>query len=511
LESSGESYIFFCYDNIAAAMLSSLMQKILAKTPRISIPVAVTCAALGWYFLSTRIGRREEELDEDSEFPMVRNGMSGLEFARNALGKEGPSFLLDLAREMGTFIFRTPGSTSGAKHKVYVVGDPPAARTILENSKNSKSVPWYKPFDDISTGVSFFAHNGKRAMHVRKSTAPAFSGQNVKRMSDIVETIMEKWVTERLEPLYVKPITPIDVDREMVTLTTDILFQVGFGYKLSAGVKDLFVGCMECAMQEFALKLNIWKNIKLTAWMFSGIRKGRRAANEMVKLCTKVLEAYRKNPSPDPNTLIHMLANDPNYDSDEERTRDMVMFAFGGFATSAHAIAWTLLELARNPEEHDQLRSALSNFSSKEEARQCQELKNVIKEILRLQTPSALGVVRTMEKDVRLPGNKVITAGSICITPFYLIQRNGNYFDNPDSFVPSRWNDLSEESLKAFMPFALGGRSCPGQALAYEILTIILSRLLTRYEFSVAEEGRSDNWVTFKTIGTKLWIKEASK
>ena len=491
-------------------MLSSLVQKILAKTPQISIPVAVMCAALGWYFLSRSTEKREEP-DDDSDFPMVRNGMSGLEFARNALGKEGPALLLDLAREMGTFIFRTPGSTSGAKFKVYVVGDPPAARTILKNSKNGKSVPWYKPFDDISTGESFFGHNGKRAMHVRKSTAPAFSVQNVKRKSDIIETIMKKWVTERLEPFYVKPFTPIDVDQEMVTLTTDILFQVGFGYKLSEEDNDLFVSRMECAMNEFALKLNVWKNIKLTAWMFPGIRKGRRAANEMIKLCTKVLEAYRKNPSPDPNTLIHMMANDPDYDSDEERCRDMVIIAFGGFATSAHTIAWTLLELARNPEEQDQLRSALSNFSSKEETRQCQELKNVIKEILRLQTPTALGVVRTMEKDVRLPGNKVIAAGSICMMPFYLIQRNGNYFDNPDSFMPSRWNNMSEESLKAFMPFALGGRSCPGQALAHEEITIILSRLLTKYEFSVSEEGKSENWITYKTIGTKLWIKKSSK
>jgi cytochrome P450 len=61
-------------------------------------------------------------------------------------------------------------------------------------------------------------------MHVRKSTASAFSIQKIKRMSDnIIETIMETWVAERFEALYVQPNHPIDIDREMVLITTDVI------------------------------------------------------------------------------------------------------------------------------------------------------------------------------------------------------------------------------------------------------------------------------------------------
>jgi cytochrome P450 len=408
---------------------------------------------------------------------------------------------------MGTFIYRIPWK-SGIKAKFYIIGDPKVARTILEHPKTTKLVRWYKAIDNISDGgKTFFSQNGKRAMHVRKSTASAFSVQNVKRMSEIIETIVDTWVTERLEPLYVKPNNPFDVDREIVLIATEVIFQVGFDYKLSDPDRDFFVRSMRCALNEFGVNLNILKEISLTAWMFPGVRKARRAAKDMVQVCAQVLEAYRKNPNPDTNTLIHMLANDPEYESDDERTRDMVAIVFGGFDTTAHTIAWTLLELARTPEEQTRVRSALSKCPSKEESRKCQELKNVTREILRLHTVVALGSTRVPGSDVYLPGNKVITAGSICLIPYYLILRNDNYFDNPDSFVPSRWNNPSEESLRAFMPFSLGRRGCAGQALAHEEITIILSRLLTEYEFRVAEEGKKEYMITLKTVGTRLWVK----
>jgi cytochrome P450 len=329
-------------------------------------------------------------------------------------------------------------------------------------------------------------------------------------MSDIIETILEKWVAERLEPLYVKPKNPIDMDREMVLLTTDVVFQVALDYKLSTEERNFFAGCMTCAMEEFFVTSNILKETDLTAWIFPEVREARRAVKGMVKVCTQVIDVYRKNPNPDTSTLIHMLVNDQNYESDEQRISDMISIIFGGFDTTAHTISWTLLELARIPEEQTKLQSALSKCPSKEERRQCQELKNVIREILRLYTPAALGSVRSPEKDVFLPDKKVITAGSICIMPFYLILRNGNYFQDPDSFVPSRWENPSSESLRAFFPFALGMRNCPGQALAHNEMTIILSRLLTEYKFSVAEEGITEYLVTLKSTGTKLWVKPIS-
>jgi hypothetical protein len=98
------------------------------------ILVAVPCVALGWCYL---IAVKRNELDEENEPPMVES-MSLLKFIPNFLGKKGPQFLLGLARDMGTFVYRAPGSKSGSRIKIYIVADPPTARTILENPKNLK-------------------------------------------------------------------------------------------------------------------------------------------------------------------------------------------------------------------------------------------------------------------------------------------------------------------------------------------------------------------------------------
>jgi cytochrome P450 len=486
---------------------------VLSDNPKSLLTAFTIAVTVGWHFLFHGAASNGQD---DKEPPMVQ-GMSIFQFLPNAVGKRGPDFVLAVARAMNSFIYRVPVPSWGKNIvKVYVVADPVAARAILENPKHGKSPRFYKAFDKISTGETFFSRNGPRAMHVRKSTATAFSSQNIKRMSDIIETIMETWVAERLEPLYVQPDHPIDIDREMVLITTDVIFQVGFDYKLSVQDRDIFVGHIELALGEFFGTTNMLRDLRWTSWMFSGIRKARRTAKEMFQLTTKVLEAYRQNPNPDPNTLIHMLANDPDYESDEERIRDMVTFIFAGFDTTAHSIAWALLELARHPEEQQLLRSALiknnSNCSSKEEARQCQELKNVIRETLRLYTPAALGSIRTLDTDVPLLGTKlIIPADSYCIMPFYVLLRNGTYFEDPDSFKPSRWNHPSEASLKAFMPFAVGSRNCPGQGLAHAEMTIVMARLLLGYEFTVEQQGKKEYMVTLRSIGTKLRVKALAK
>ena len=285
---------------------------------------------------------------------------------------------------------------------------------------------------------------------------------------------------------------------------------------MSVHDRDVFVSHIELALGEFLGSINVLRDLKWTRWMFLGVCKARHAAKQMLQLADKVLDAYRQNPNPDPNTLIHMLANDSDYESDEDRTRDMITFIFAGFDTTAHSIAWALLELARNPEEQDLLRSALmknnKSSSSKEEARQYQELKNVTRETLRLYTPAALGSIRTLGTNVPLPGTKfILPADSHCIMPFYVLLRNGNYFEDPDSFVPSRWNDPSEASLKAFMPFSMGSRNCPAQALAHAEIMIVMARLLLGYEFTVEQESKKEYMVTLKPIGTKLRVKAIAK
>jgi len=46
--------------------------------------------------------------------------------------------------------------------------------------------------------------------------------------------------------------------------------------------------------------------------------------------------------------------------------------------------------------------------------------------------------------------------------PIYAIHRNPLYWDNPDEFIPERFAE-NLRTHNAYLPFGIGGRSCPGK------------------------------------------------
>jgi cytochrome P450 len=438
------------------------------------------------------------------EPPMIRS-MNALQFVRRFTTNDGPEFLLQLCRIMQVDALRVPGF----RVKAFIVADPDAARSILENPKNIKTPIMYDFYDKMASGTTFFAHNGKRSSHVRKSTMKAFT--NRRRMEQITERILESWIKERFEPLYVKTGKPINMDLEMVLVTTDIFSQIAFGYKLTFQERKLLVSSMQRSMQDFFSNTNIFRAMEWTSWMFPAAREMQLATQQMVDICTRILEKHRQKPNPDPETLIDMMVNDEKYASDEERISDMIMFLFTGFDGAAHTIAWSLLELSRKPEEQLYLRRCLQKLETNEARYYCRPMKHVIRETLRLYSPNALGSIRNPSEDVLLEGKKRIPAGSICVMPFYVILRNEKIYKYADCFVPSRWENPTPQQTRAFFPFATGRRSCQGQVLATVEVGAILSRLVSSYEFHVVAPGRPDFSVTLKPVGTTLGIQAIAK
>ena len=112
----------------------------------------------------------------------------------------------------------------------------------------------------------------------------------------------------------------------------------------------------------------------------------------------------------------------------------------------------------------------------------------------------------------------MIPAGSMCLLQTYVILRDGSVFDNPDAFLPSRWEEndptssnscstSSECRIASLLPFAAGRRNCVGRALAQAEMSTILARLVSSFEFSVVDEGHPTYFVTLKVEAMKLAVK----
>jgi cytochrome P450 len=130
--------------------------------------------------------------------------------------------------------------------------------------------------------------------------------------------------------------------------------------------------------------------------------------------------------------------------------------------TTAHTIAWAMLELAKNPKEQKNLRDALRKYAKTCDAstgetpdlKLCSQVKMVTREVLRLHPAAALGSTRVAPKEYTVfnPDDKrlkyIIPKGSFCCLIYYVILRNHLVFgDNVDEFDPSRWERPTEEML----------------------------------------------------------------
>lgn len=97
-------------------------------------------------------------------------------------------------------------------------------------------------------------------------------------------------------------------------------------------------------------------------------------------------------------------------------------------------------------------------------------------------TPPTGGIVSGHQ----LPGNIHVNVQPLSI------HLSPNFFHDPTSFIPERWLSAAIEDpaspyhndrRNAVLPFSTGPRSCPGKALAWAEVRLLLARLVWRFDF----------------------------
>lgn len=516
-----------------------------------AITLFVSSLIVTWYFWKQRLYNYDpitgKKLPPEAA-PACNTSSNGgkcrpfgfFEFLSGISGPNGPDFTLEICRRFG-YVFRVPGTRRMLLKDVFLVADPKIARSMLENRKNNfKAWRPYSLFEYTTGGENFFSANGHRTNHVRKATSMAFSSHNVSDMAKTIDNIVDEWIDQRLQPLYLETGNPIDIDQEMIFLTADVISQVGFEYVMGTEEKTTFVNHLRDVIHiNLSRRSHPLKRGRWFAYLFPDVRRARRATKELQQKAKVFLMKSRQRQQEqqqqkatgggegdgviNTNSLIYIISNDPDYESDDQRARDILMFFFAGFDTTAHSIAWTMLEMAKNPQEQIKVRQSLkewANSSSKKENgggggggsdsngfRYCPELKHVTRESLRLHPPAPLGGYRILGEDISISKDVVIPKGSLCGVPIYSLMRNHLVFDDPNSFVPSRWKNPTEDVMKAFMPFLVGKRNCLGQALANVELTGVVGRLCRDFEFEIANEGSPHFAVTYHPMGSLLKVR----
>jgi len=170
--------------------------------------------------------------------------------------------------------------------------------------------------------------------------------------------------------------------------------------------------------------------------------------------------------------------------------RDIVFnFLIAGRDTTAVLLTFTTYLLSLNPVVEEKILQEIDRVVGKnqitfENMKEMTYLQNVLSETLRLYPSVPTDGYDAFEDDV-LPGNYFITKGSTIGYSAYVLGRSPEYFEDPLSFKPERW-ETDKVKPFSYLPFHVGPRSCLGIHLAYLEAKVLLCVLLPKLKFQMA-------------------------
>lgn len=192
---------------------------------------------------------------------------------------------------------------------------------------------------------------------------------------------------------------------------------------------------------------------------------------------------------------IEAAAADPNmHDFDAQQVMDEIkLYLWAGTETTALTLSWCFYVLNLDPEVGERiLAESLAAYGDHdptwEDIQKLTYTKAVIQETMRLYPP-VWNIVRQATAEDEIGGHKILP-GDLMVLCSYAVHHNPRYWDDPESFDPSR--HLPENANKripyTYLPFAAGKRACIGGALSIIENTLALSELSRRFRLEYLGE-----------------------
>ena len=389
------------------------------------------------------------------------------------------------------------GERGMAGRRLYLVNAPETAREIMVD--RAALYPKSRLFSDALAplvGDGIFVSNGETWRRQREMIRPALSGIALSGAYPHMTAAVADCVA-RLDR-HARDGTVFQLDAELSHVTADVVFRTIFSQPIegaeAASIFEAFARYQELSDQLVPRRLLYGRGNPAPSRADALQAATDRIRDALGRIVDRRI-ATRGGATRD--IAGHLLAatdaEGRGFDRDE-LVDQIAVFFLAGHETTASMLCWTFVILAALPEVADALRAEAEPLG---DAPPLDALSNalpatrlVLREVLRLYPPVGF-LIRSPTVPDRVRRWTVTPEDIVVVSP-WIIHRHHALWRDPDLFDASRFApDRAEERSKdAYIPFGLGPRVCPGASFATVESTLLLARILTRFDVMLTDPAR---------------------
>ena len=372
----------------------------------------------------------------------------------------------------------------------YLVSDPKLIKEVLvDHYDKYKKNTRYKQVRMV-IGEGILLSEGDVWKHQRTHAQPKFTAKALDQQVDWITHL----ATEFLEgwDVNAKDGNPVELEYQFNLLTQLLagVWVMGNGFKPRANtVFDIYNQIRMNWPEMTDLKASLFKPKNLKREV-----NFRKALMRLNKCVYELLDEYPSIIEDDIGFLKHLLPEEnikQSIKSQKRSLRDQLLTLFvTAFETTATSLCWTMYVIDKYPEVKGKIYQEVNHVigaktPTAETLNKLEYTEKVIKESLRLYS-SVHSFSRVALQDHEIGGYRIPKDMTVIISS-YVTHRLPEYWDNPYTFDPSRFDKERTvgRSRFAYIPFAAGHRNCIGSYMALMQSKLIVALIAQRYNLSL--------------------------
>lgn len=188
------------------------------------------------------------------------------------------------------------------------------------------------------------------------------------------------------------------------------------------------------------------------------------------------------------DVLIKLQEEDPAFYTNEVIKGMIMVLVLAGADTSSATMEWAMALLLNNPETLKKAQEEIDNvvghdrLLNEDDVAKLPYLQNIINETLRLYPPTPLLLPHESSDDCTICGYDV-PKGTMLMVSLWTIHRDPRWWNEPEKFKPERFEGKEGETLYKMLPFGLGRRGCPGNAMGKRAVGLVLGSVIQCFDW----------------------------